>query len=53
MKKYKKATYKFLSTFGNNINFAKSEIDRLVQHYERIEDKEKLNELLTIKEDLG
>lgn len=52
MKKYKKATYKFLAMFGNNVTFAKSEIDRLIQYYEFKEDKEMLNELFEIKDEL-
>lgn len=38
--------------FGNNVVFAKSEIDRLIQYYEIKGDKEKLEELFDIKEDL-
>lgn len=52
MKKYKKATYKFLAMFGNNVEFAKSEIDRLIQYYEINSNKEKLEELFSIREDL-
>lgn len=52
MKKYKKSTYKFLAMFGNNVEFAKSEIDRLIQYYEIKGDKEKLEELFSIKDEL-
>lgn len=41
-----------MAQFGNNIEFAKSEIDRLIQYYEIKGDKEKLNELFTIKDEL-
>lgn len=49
---FKKQTYKFLAQFGNNIEFAKSEIDKLIQYYEISGNKEKLNELFTIKDEL-
>lgn len=52
MKKYKKATYKFLAMFGNNVQFAKAEIDLLIQYYEVSGNKEKLNELFEIKDEL-
>lgn len=52
MKKYTKATYKFLAMFGNNVEFAKSEIDRLIQFYEIKGDKEKLEELFSVKSEL-
>lgn len=53
MKKYKKPTYKFLAMFCNNIEFARAEIDRLIQFYEIKGDKEKLEELFNIKSELG
>lgn len=49
---FKKQTYKFLAQFGNNIEFAKSEIDRLIQYYEIKGDKNKLDEMFNIKNDL-
>ena len=52
MKKYKKATTQFLMQFGNNIDFARAEIDKLIQHYERIGSDEKIEELFNIKADL-
>ena len=52
MKKYKKATYKFLAMFGNNVTFAKAEIDKLIQYYEINGDKEKLDELFEVKNDI-
>ena len=52
MKKYKKQTTQFLMQFGNNIDFARTEIDKLIQYYERIGANEKIDELFNIKEDL-
>lgn len=52
MTKYTKSTYKFLHQFGNNVSFAKGEIDKLIQFYSNVENKEKLNELLLIKQEL-
>lgn len=53
MKKYKKPTTQFLMQFGNNIDFARAEIDKLIQYYERIGKDEKIEELFNIKSDLG
>lgn len=52
MKTFKKETCKFLFQFNNNLSFARSELDNLVQFYERTGNKEKLNELFIIKKDL-
>lgn len=52
MKKYKKATTQFLMQFGNNIDFARTEIDKMIQYYERIGSDEKIEELFNIKADL-
>lgn len=52
MKKYKKATTQFLMQFGNNIDFARAEIDKLIQYYERIGSDEKIEELFNIKAEL-